>query len=140
MIIKQHDGFHDYKTDFNDQVADFREQVREGSYSEREGRMTAVEAMVDQYIAAHGERPDSKQLERLSNALLHEELTDRNPHKILHTENPILSNYQFDRRHQDATAFKWAEEYDANGKNQSKPTPRKRSLYENHKIDEKARQ
>lgn len=50
-----------------------------------------------------GERPktistDFAMLERLADAILNEELTDTNPHKVTNTEYPFLSETQMERR------------------------------------------
>ncbi|WP_018755181.1 hypothetical protein [Paenibacillus terrigena] len=61
-------------------------------------RTAAVNDLIEAYVSATGERPDSTQLERLTDYILLEDLTDPNPHKVSQTEYPILSNVQMDRR------------------------------------------
>jgi hypothetical protein len=129
----------DYKTKFNEYVSGFVEAVREGAFEDRSERITAVELLVERYVTAHGERPDNGDIERLTNVILNEELTDKNTYKVSHEEYPILSNYQFDTRHQEETSLKQAEEYDTGGVNRAKPVRRKRSKYENMTVDKYAR-
>ncbi len=87
---------------------------------DRTERMALIERISDDYVKAHadvnqraidaweerggkGERPvslalNTALLDRLSNAVLDEELTDPNPHKVLHAEYPFFSDVQLDRR------------------------------------------
>lgn len=64
----------------------------------RQLRMQIVEDLTECYRGAAGDWPDGLVLERLTNAILHEELTDPNPHKISQEEYPFLSEVQAERR------------------------------------------
>jgi hypothetical protein len=105
----------------------------------RTERSRAVETLIDEYIASTGERPDPAELERLTNAMLHEELTDRHPDKVTREEYPIMSEQQLARR-QNASAPLHAAHYEAtDGRNYRVPTRRKRSTHENMFVDKVAK-
>ncbi|TCM89621.1 hypothetical protein EV294_11286 [Paenibacillus sp. BK033] len=87
-----------------------------------------------------GERPaslplDSAMLDRLTDAILDEELTDPNPHKIAQEEYPFMSDRQLDLRRDRETGLKEAEETGTDGRNYRKPTKRLRTRYENWRVD-----
>lgn len=91
-----------------------------------------------------GERPalvgvNSALLERLTDAILHEELTDTHPDKVTNTEYPFLSEWQFEVRRNRETSLKMAEEYGSDGCNYSEPKRRRRSRYENWSVDAHAK-
>lgn len=85
----------------NDYKAEFITQVNEliaANIEDRTERMAAVKALTDRYIDAHGTTPDAAQIERLTDYILREELTDPDPYKSEHNEYPILSEIQLARR------------------------------------------
>lgn len=84
----------DYKTQFNEEVT----SIIAANIADRMERMAAVQALIDRYIAAQGITPDAAQLERLTDYILREELTDPDAHKSAHNEYPILSEIQMERR------------------------------------------
>ncbi|MEH7456354.1 hypothetical protein V7183_03735 [Bacillus sp. JJ1127] len=57
-----------------------------------------------------GERPEPKQIERLSDLLLYEELHDNDRMKVRNNEYPIISERQLSRRHSGEVSMKVAEE------------------------------
>lgn len=68
-----------------------------GQY-EREERMQVIEQLTDAYVEQTGKVPDGKMLERMTNVVLHEELTDRRADKMTLEEYPIMSDHQYGRR------------------------------------------
>jgi hypothetical protein len=88
------------KTQFNIEAERIINETRSGlnGMSDRQVRITAIKNLTEAYTAANGERPASETLERLTDAILHEELTDNNEHKVAHTEYPFLSDTQIARR------------------------------------------
>jgi hypothetical protein len=87
-----------------------------------------------------GERPaslplDSALLERLTDAILDEELTDSNPYKVAHEEYPFMSDRQLDLRRDRETGLKAAEDEGTDGQNYRRPTRRRRTSYENWRVD-----
>lgn len=78
----------DYKTKFKAYV-DYVLQT--AALTERTIRMQMIEELTDEYVAQTGERPDVSELERLTNAVLHEELSDPRPDKMTLEEYPIMS-------------------------------------------------
>lgn len=64
----------------------------------RKRRMAEVERLTDEYIAYTGRVPDDALLERMTNVILHEELTDNDKDKMQKNEYPILSDSMYERR------------------------------------------
>jgi hypothetical protein len=125
--------------DFNEIIADIRRRTKAGELP-REVRIAVIDEAVETWFRETGEMPDAKQLERLADLILHEELTDNNEHKVSQTEYPILSERQFERR--DNREVKSAGDMEGNavdGRNHMPPTRRKRSDYENGVVDKKAK-
>lgn len=126
----------------------------------RSERMRLVEAIADEYVKAHadvnqeaidrwakrgykGERPspiplDSTLLERLTDAILDEEITDPNPHKVAHEEYPFFSDRQLELRRDRETGLKAAEETGTDGRDYRVPKRRRRNGYENNFVDKNA--
>lgn len=96
-----------------------------------------------------GERPEPKQLERLANLLLYEELYDNDRMKVRNNEYPILSDTQIQRRQEGAhqrkgsgseIPLKAAFSLAADSLNHSIPRRRKRTINEMLRSDtEKSR-
>ncbi|MNV56442.1 hypothetical protein D3C71_1487260 [compost metagenome] len=127
---------------------------------DRETRMLVVAAIQDAYYREHGEfnqrildvwyekgakgeRPspvkaDSALMDRLTDAVLHEEITDPNPHKIAHTEYPFMSERQLDLRRDREASEGAALTHGADGKNHREPSKRKRTGYENYYVEKNA--
>ncbi|WP_337102353.1 hypothetical protein [Paenibacillus sp. YIM B09110] len=124
-----------YKETFEDAVTDL---IAEG-IADRGARMKAIEALTEAYVDDVGERPGSAQLERLTDYLLREELTDVDPYKIAHAEYPFMSEWQLDLRRDRETGLKAVEETGADGRDYRKPTKRRRTNYENWRIDRDTR-
>jgi hypothetical protein len=64
----------------------------------REYRMFIIEKMTDAYIEQTGKVPSGNILERMTNVILHEELTDKRADKMTIEEYPIMSDHQYERR------------------------------------------
>ncbi|MBR8661143.1 hypothetical protein [Brevibacillus sp. NL20B1] len=101
----------------------------------RTERSRAINALIDEYIASTGERPDGTELERLANAVLHEELTDPSVWKAKHAEYPFFSEIQLERRTNRDDREEAASLEATDGKCYRKPTRRKRSPKENAFMD-----
>ncbi|MEK3988017.1 hypothetical protein MHB77_32335 [Paenibacillus sp. FSL K6-3166] len=130
---------------------------------DRETRMLLVAAIQDAYYREHGEynqrkldewyaeqadgsrnkarqRPspvkaDSTLMDRLTDAVLYEEITDPNPHKIAHTEYPFMSERQLDLRRDRETSDTAAEAHGVDGRDHRTPTKRARTPYERRMVD-----
>ncbi|MBY0023770.1 hypothetical protein J2W97_000847 [Paenibacillus jamilae] len=124
----------DYKTEFHDAVA---ELIAEG-IADRTERMIAIQALIDAYVNSIGEVPEAAELERLTDYILREELTDTHPDKMTRTEYPIMSKYQEDRRRENEYEDVLAESYDVNGVNYAKPERRHRIERENRFVEKLA--
>ncbi|MHA7962859.1 hypothetical protein ACX93W_01855 [Paenibacillus sp. CAU 1782] len=129
--------------------------------ADRTQRMALIERVTEDYVLAHAagnqtvldgwtasgaksERPsplslDTAMLDRLTDAILDEELTDPNPHKVSHGEYPFMSEWQLDLRRDRETGLKAAEETGTDGRNHRKPTRRRRTNYENWRVDRDAK-
>lgn len=102
-------------------------------------RIQIIENLTDCYVAATGERPAAKQLERLTDAILNEELSDRKKNKIRTMEYPFMSDWQIDERHDMEASDTGAESVGTDGRNYRKPTRRKRSTSEGIYVDKIAK-
>lgn len=102
---------------------------------DRAARMAAIARVTE----GCGGRPDPELLERLANVILDEELTDTHPDKVTNTEFPFMSEWQLDLRRDRETGLKAAEETGTDGRNYRKPTRRRRTAYENWRVDRDAR-
>ncbi|TPG73318.1 hypothetical protein EEL32_10325 [Brevibacillus laterosporus] len=117
---------------------------------ERTERITAIETYIDDVIERTGEHPSPAELDRLADAILHEELTDDDEHKMARDEYPILSATQYARRTQGKhkrrgsgmggeTSLKVVEETGTDGRSHRKPSRRRRSPYEMQFVDANAK-
>jgi hypothetical protein len=123
----------------NEEITKLQTATRRGELP-RELRLVKIEQLTESYYAKTGEMPDGKQLEKLADLCLYEELTDSNPDKMTANEYPFMSEYQFDRR--DSRESSVGEAIDnsaADGRKHYKPTRRTRSDYENRFVDKKAK-
>lgn len=129
--------------------------------ADRTQRMALIEQVTDDYVMAHAEvnqsridaweasdsseeRPcsipmDSALIERLANAILDEELTDRHPDKMTIEGYPIMSDRQLSGRHAVEYSEDLGEAYDATGKNRGIPLRRHRIAKEHRFVDKLAR-
>lgn len=82
---------------------------------------------------------DSALLDRLSDILLYEELTDTSKNKMTREEYPIMSEHQENRRRDSEYAEVLADSYDSNGVNQAKPERRHRTERDNRFVEKEAR-
>lgn len=125
----------DYKKAFEEAV----NEIIDKNIEDRTERIRAIDALIDEYVYAIGSAPDPVQLERLSNYILREELTDKNPHKVRHMEYPIFTETQLKRR-RNTEAPEHAAYYIGNdGRDYRYPQRRKRSIKEMIFIDRKAK-
>ena len=126
----------DYKNEFKRYVDELFARAKRGDLADRAERMALIDELIESYIAATGERPDSVQLDRLATLCLREELTDSDPHKMKRDEFPLLNDDQYIRRktglHRKKdgrgvmeTSFKLAAEIGTDGKNYRKPKRKK---------------
>lgn len=125
----------DYKTEFHAAVTDLIAQ----NITDRPERMAAVHALTDAYFDSVGSFPDAAELERLSDYILREELTDTDRMKTRNTEYPFLSEHQFARRQGGEASDAAAEDYGVDGRNYSAPSRRKRSKGEGMLVDQYAK-
>ena len=105
----------------------------------RQLRMQIVEDLTECYREAAGDWPDGLVLERLTNAILEEELYSDDNYYVKHTEYPILNERKHESRTYKDVKPEGLETVDSGGKNQRKPTKRKRGKYENAFIDKHTR-
>lgn len=124
-----------YKWAFHEVIT----ELTEANIEDRGERMAAVEALTDSYIDANGERPDVDALERLTNLILREELTDMHPDKMTREEYPIMSVHQEDRRRSVEYEDVLADSYDVAGVNRANPERRHRTSRDNQFVEKLAR-
>jgi len=129
--------------------------------ADRTQRMALIDAVMRAYVAAHadvnqaafqrwvdrggkGERPspislDTALIDRLTDAVLDEELADTHPDKVTRNEYPFMSDWQLELRRDRETSLKAAEEVGTDVRNYAVPKRRKRSGYENRFVDRHAK-
>lgn len=121
------------------EVSADEEGIFAGTLANRNLRMQIIEDLTDAYVAATGERPEVAQLERLTDAILEEELSDPLKNKMRTAEYPIMSDWQLDVRHDQETGDELASSVGTDGRNHRRPIRRKRSDSENRFTDRHAR-
>lgn len=109
------------------------EQTKKGEL-DREPRMARLTELCDD-LALTAEEYRNKDaiyalIERLTNALLHEELTDPTPWKSQQSEYPVYSESMLGARSWKDVPQDLASEYGTDKKNYAKPTRRKRNKSE----------
>lgn len=125
----------DYKTAFTVAVNDLiKEKI-----ADRYERMARIDELINEYVSGTGETPNQKQLERLTDYILMEELTDTDRMKSRNTEYPFFSERQLERREGGEVSDKMAEEVGTDGRNYKLPTRRKRAPHENNFMDATAK-
>jgi len=63
-----------------------------------EDRVYCVSALTEEYVLEHGEQPSPALLDRLSDVIMHDDLTDPRPNKSRLVEYNVLSDNQYARR------------------------------------------
>lgn len=132
----------DYKIQFETYVNTLITTHRESdssAISNRDVRAKEIKLLTDAYVGTVGERPEPKQLERLADLLLYEELSNTHPDKMAREEYPIMSDYQLSRRHSGEVSMKVAEEYGVDRRCYKPPVRRKRTRKETWQIDREAK-
>ncbi|WP_416045893.1 hypothetical protein [Priestia megaterium] len=105
----------------------------------RQLRIQIIENLTDCYFAATDETPNAKQLERLADAILNEELTDQRRNKMQAVEYSFMSTWQLDARHEKEYAEVLADGHGADGRNYNRPTRRVRTGREHHAVNKQAK-
>lgn len=110
-------------------------QTKRGELS-RGDRIFWIDVLMEKYFFEQGEMPDSMAMEKLTDLILHEELTDMNPHKVSQTEYSFLSEHQSNHRgSKELLIGKSLDMIASDGQSHDKPVRRERSWYENSLID-----
>jgi hypothetical protein len=104
--------------------------------TDRSERMAAINALTDEYDRAD---MDVTQLERLTDHIFREELTDTYRGKSICVEYPFLSERQLTTRRNGEVGAKIAEDYGTDRRNYSVPKRRLRNSYENNYVDTHAK-
>lgn len=104
----------------------------------RQARIDAVNAVTED-IARPLSQTNAVLVERLTDAILYEEISDPDPHKIAHNEYPFMSERQLGLRRDREASDTAAITTGTDGKDHRKPTKRKRTGYENFRIDRDAK-
>lgn len=103
----------------NDVIQDIRKRTKAGALGRKE-RMDEIAALIDRYELSPGK--DAETIDRLTNLVLYEELTDPRPDKMTLEEYPIMSETQREERVKDEVASKLAEEVATDGRNYRVPS------------------
>jgi hypothetical protein len=129
--------------DFNDIIDDIRRRTKAGELP-REVRIAEIDRVTEEWFAKTGKLPDDKQLERLADLILHEELTDTHPDKMTTAVYPFMSEEQYARRTEGRHVKKGSRKevgfgathtIGTDGSNYAKPLRRAREDNENKHID-----
>jgi hypothetical protein len=130
--------------DFNDIIADIKRRAKAGELP-REVRIAEIDRVTEEWFARTGDMPDAKQLEKLADLILHEELTDTHPDKMTTVEYPFMSEEQYARRtegrhvkkknNRKEVGFSASHTVGTDGRNHAKPLRRVREDGENRHID-----
>jgi len=137
-----------YKQQFIDYVRLLSFLAKKSSTTYKQ-RIQKVSEVTNAYITQTGTMPDTLPLDKLSDLILFDDLHDRNPHKSAHSECPILSAKQLDRRRfggrgEDSnmvgeTSLAEAENIGTDGRDYRYPNRRKRTIDELIYVDANAR-
>ncbi|MBG9788706.1 hypothetical protein [Brevibacillus laterosporus] len=107
---------------------------------ERTARIVYISEWLDEFIATHGKQPSPEELERLADAILYEELSDRHADKMTREEVPIMSVPQTKLRHnKEASLHTMSAVIGTDRANHGKPSRRKRRAYEMNFVDSRAK-
>ncbi|NLS42520.1 hypothetical protein EYH65_20465 [Bacillus subtilis] len=112
----------------------------------RQERIEEIMALVNAYYDSTGEQPDVAALDRMTNIIIHEELSDSHPDKVTRTEYPIMSDEQLARRKEGKHRKKndnprievplsIGQNFGTDGKNHSYPVRRQRSERESAYVN-----
>jgi hypothetical protein len=129
---------------FNDIIDGLKRRTKAGELP-REVRIAEIDRVTEEWFAKTGDMPDAKQIERLADLILHEELTDTHPDKMTTAEYPFMSEEQYARRtegrhvkkknNRKEVGFSASHTVGTDGRNHAKPLRRVREDNENKYID-----
>lgn len=122
------------KEELHEAITDIYERTKAGAL-EREARIVEISAL----LAAFDGTPPANALERISDLILYEELSDTRRNKMTAEEYPIMSERMEKTRRSGESSDKMAEEYDTTGTNRAIPKRRTRSPYDNLFTDRHAK-
>ncbi|WP_249669586.1 hypothetical protein [Bacillus altitudinis] len=122
------------KEELHEAITALYERTKAGAL-ERVERISEIDAL----ITAYDDTPPETALERLSDLILYEELSDTRRNKMTAEEYPIMSERMEKTRRTGESSDKMAEEYDVAGTNRAIPKRRTRSPYENLFTDRHAK-
>lgn len=124
-----------HKDQFNDAVT----EIIEAHVEPRERRIRDVNELIDEYITSVGEVPCIRQLERLTDYIMHEEINNTDPDKMTKNEYPIMSGRQEERRHNNETSLRDAEHVGTDGRDYRRMVRRRRTIGELIFVDKHAK-
>lgn len=138
----------DYKTALHEDITKLQAATKRGEFP-RELRIEKIDQLTEDYYRLAGEMPDSVALERLTDLILYEEITDNDRMKVRNNEYPFLSNEQLARRqegkHSRSSTLSGevplgaADSVGVDGRSYSQPTRKVRNSRENRLVDEKTK-
>jgi hypothetical protein len=137
----------DVKTRLHEDITQLQQATKRGELP-REVRIVKINTLIEEYFAKTGEMPDAVALERLSDLILYEELTDDDRMKVRNNEYPFLSETQLARRQEGLHArggtsgevpLSAADSVGSDGKSYGIPTRRERNKRENRFVDKEAK-
>jgi hypothetical protein len=90
-MTNKFDFTRNYKKVLNDVIEELERCAKD---TPKDVLIEAIRGLTDDFIEQTGVRPTPSQLERLTDVILAEEISDPNPYKMTHNEYPIMSERQ----------------------------------------------
>ncbi|MCY7439421.1 hypothetical protein QPL77_14540 [Bacillus pumilus] len=122
------------KEELHEAITALYERTKAGTL-ERKERIVEINDLLESYDGT----PPTNALERISDLILYEELSDTRRNKMTAEEYPIMSERMEKTRKTGEASDKMAEEYDITGANYAVPKRRTRSPYDNLFTDRHAK-
>lgn len=93
----------------------------------RQVRMQEVDALIHRYVEMTGSKPSPAKLQKLTDYILWEELSDPHPDKVTREAYPILSEGQLQLRYRKEASLIWAEAIGADRRSHRRPVRQHRT-------------
>lgn len=89
-----------FQGDYKKQFEDYTKDIVNNRIEDRQQRKETIDALIEEYVKQTGERPEGRQLEKLANAIMFEELEgDTRADKMTLEAEPVMTQSQTNRRH-----------------------------------------
>jgi hypothetical protein len=123
---------------FNEIIDDIKRRTKAGELP-REVRIAVIDEAVEAWFRETGEIPDGKQLEKLADLILYEELTSTIKTKMQDLDYSFMSDRMEQTRKGGEASFKLSEERGVDGGNYKQPARRNLATHEAIYVDKRAK-